>query len=135
MLELALARARRHELGVGVLFLDLDNFKLVNDSMGHHAGDDLLVQLAERLRACTRETDLVARQGGDEFLLLLSDLERGPVPDADKDAGVLVAESVAERASSRRSRSPSRCSERPSRPRRASASASTRTTPSTSPRS
>jgi diguanylate cyclase (GGDEF)-like protein/PAS domain S-box-containing protein len=97
MLELALARARRHELGVGVLFLDLDNFKLVNDSMGHHAGDDLLVQLAERLRACTRETDLVARQGGDEFLLLLSDLERGPVPDADKDAGVLVAESVAER--------------------------------------
>ncbi|HEX5949425.1 MAG TPA: EAL domain-containing protein [Actinomycetota bacterium] len=97
MLELALARARRHDLGVGVLFLDLDNFKLVNDSMGHHAGDELLVQLAERLRACTRETDLVARQGGDEFLLLLSDLDRGSGTNANKDAGVLVAESVAER--------------------------------------
>jgi diguanylate cyclase (GGDEF)-like protein/PAS domain S-box-containing protein len=97
MLELALARARRHELGVGVLFLDLDNFKLVNDSMGHHAGDELLVQLAERLRGCTRETDLVARQGGDEFLLLLSDLDRGTSALAGKDAGVLVAEFVAER--------------------------------------
>ncbi|HET9722642.1 MAG TPA: EAL domain-containing protein [Actinomycetota bacterium] len=97
MLELALARARRHDLGVGVLFLDLDNFKLVNDSMGHHAGDELLVELAERLRGCTRETDLVARQGGDEFLLLLSDLDRGSSANANKDAGVLVAESVAER--------------------------------------
>ena len=97
MLELALARARRHDLGVGVLFLDLDNFKLVNDSMGHHAGDELLVQLAERLRGCTRETDLVARQGGDEFLLLLSDLDRGSGPTAGKDVGVQVAESVAER--------------------------------------
>ncbi|HEU4356725.1 MAG TPA: EAL domain-containing protein [Actinomycetota bacterium] len=97
MLELALARARRHDLGVGVLFLDLDNFKLVNDSMGHHAGDDLLVELAERLRRCTRETDLVGRQGGDEFLLLLSDLDRGSGSDTGKDAGLLVAESVAER--------------------------------------
>ena len=97
MLELALARARRHDLGVGVLFLDLDNFKLVNDSMGHHAGDALLVQLAERLRGCTRETDLVARQGGDEFLLLLSDLDRGTAALMGKDAGVLVAEFVAER--------------------------------------
>ena len=97
MLELALARARRHELGVGVLFLDLDNFKLVNDSMGHHAGDRLLVELAERLLGCTRETDLVARQGGDEFLLLLSDLDRGTGPLVGKDAGLLVAESVAER--------------------------------------
>jgi diguanylate cyclase (GGDEF)-like protein/PAS domain S-box-containing protein len=97
MLELALARARRHDLGVGVLFLDLDNFKLVNDSMGHHAGDQLLVQLSERLRGCTRETDLVARQGGDEFLLLLADLDRGTGHLVGKDAGALVAESVAER--------------------------------------
>jgi diguanylate cyclase (GGDEF)-like protein/PAS domain S-box-containing protein len=95
--EIALARAGRHDLGVGVLFLDLDNFKLVNDSLGHHAGDELLVQLAERLRGCTRETDLVARQGGDEFLMLLSDLERGTGTMPGTDAAVLVAESVASR--------------------------------------
>jgi diguanylate cyclase (GGDEF)-like protein/PAS domain S-box-containing protein len=95
--ELSLARAQRHDLGVGVLFLDLDNFKLVNDSLGHHAGDDLLVELADRLRGCTRETDLVARQGGDEFLMLLSDLERGTGAMPGTDAAVLVAESVAAR--------------------------------------
>ena len=97
MLEAAISRARRHDLGVGVLYLDLDNFKLVNDSLGHHAGDELLKQLAERLRGCTRETDLVARQGGDEFLLLLADLERGIGPVAGTEAGLLVAESVATR--------------------------------------
>jgi diguanylate cyclase (GGDEF)-like protein/PAS domain S-box-containing protein len=97
MLENALARAQRHGLAVGVLFLDLDNFKLVNDSLGHHAGDQLLMQLADRLRVCTRETDLVARQGGDEFLLLLSDLERGTSALSGTDAAVLVAEMVANR--------------------------------------
>ena len=97
MLENSLARARRHELGVGVLFLDLDNFKLVNDSLGHHAGDLLLQQLAVRLRGCTRETDLVARQGGDEFMLLLSDLERGTGAMPGTDAALLVAEMVANR--------------------------------------
>jgi diguanylate cyclase (GGDEF)-like protein/PAS domain S-box-containing protein len=97
MLESALARAHRHDLAVGVLFLDLDNFKLVNDSLGHHAGDALLQQLGERLSGCTRETDLVARQGGDEFLLLLSDLERGTSALSGTDAAVLVAEMVANR--------------------------------------
>jgi diguanylate cyclase (GGDEF)-like protein/PAS domain S-box-containing protein len=97
MLENSLARARRHGLGVGVLFLDLDNFKLVNDSLGHHAGDMLLQQLAVRLRGCTRETDLVARQGGDEFMLLLSDLERGTGAMPGTDAALLVAEVVANR--------------------------------------
>ncbi len=97
MLENAISRARRHDLGVGVVFLDLDNFKLVNDSLGHAAGDQLLAQLAERLRGCTREADLVARQGGDEFLLLLSDLDRDAGPMPGTDAAMLVAESVAAR--------------------------------------
>jgi diguanylate cyclase (GGDEF)-like protein/PAS domain S-box-containing protein len=73
-LTIAMERARRAQLVVAVLYFDLDNFKLVNDSLGHHTGDALLVQLADRLRACTRDSDLVARQGGDEFLMLLGDL-------------------------------------------------------------
>jgi diguanylate cyclase (GGDEF)-like protein/PAS domain S-box-containing protein len=99
LLELALARARRHDLAVAVLALDLDEFKLVNDSLGHEAGDQLLRAVSERLREATRETDLVARQGGDEFLLLLADLEtsaRTPLP-GDADGAMLIAESVAAR--------------------------------------
>ena len=74
-LELALERGRRDRSVVAVLFLDLDNFKRVNDTFGHHAGDLLLIEVAQRLRDSTRGTDLVARQGGDEFLILLADLE------------------------------------------------------------
>ncbi len=96
MLDSAIARARRNDTGIGVLYLDLDNFKMVNDSLGHHAGDLLLAQLADRLRTCTRDTDLVARQGGDEFLLLLADLERG-VEDAPIDPALASAEVVANR--------------------------------------
>jgi diguanylate cyclase (GGDEF)-like protein/PAS domain S-box-containing protein len=73
----SIERAKRHGLRAAVLFLDLDNFKVVNDSLGHHAGDALLIQLAQRLSGCTRDEDLVARQGGDEFLMLLGDLEPG----------------------------------------------------------
>jgi diguanylate cyclase (GGDEF)-like protein len=73
-LELALKRATRNEDGVGVLFIDLDNFKLVNDSFGHAAGDELLIAVGSRVRSAVRGMDLVARQGGDEFLVLLSDL-------------------------------------------------------------
>jgi diguanylate cyclase (GGDEF)-like protein/PAS domain S-box-containing protein len=74
-LVLAVERAKRTQTLVAVLYFDLDNFKLVNDSLGHHTGDALLTQVADRLRACTRDTDLVARQGGDEFLILLADME------------------------------------------------------------
>jgi diguanylate cyclase (GGDEF)-like protein/PAS domain S-box-containing protein len=96
LLDLSLARAARYDLGVVVLYVDLDNFKLVNDSLGHEAGDELIVQLADRLKEATRETDLVARQGGDEFLLLLADVERVS-PVADGDGALIVAESVANR--------------------------------------
>ncbi len=98
LLDLALARARRHDTAVAVITMDVDDFKLVNDSLGHETGDELLRQLAQRLREATRETDLVARQGGDEFLLLLADLDRGgPGLREGTSGATLVAESVATR--------------------------------------
>jgi diguanylate cyclase (GGDEF)-like protein/PAS domain S-box-containing protein len=81
-LEPALARARRAGGAVALLYLDLDDFKLVNDSFGHDAGDELLCQVAERLFARRRAADVLARQGGDEFLLLLTDLGEDPGPAA-----------------------------------------------------
>ena len=74
-LEHAIARGRRNGRSVALLYLDLDDFKLVNDSFGHAAGDELLHQVAQRLSRRRRAADLLARQGGDEFLLLISDIE------------------------------------------------------------
>ncbi len=79
-LELAFARARRHGLAVAVLAIDLDRFKDVNDTLGHAYGDRLLVEVAGCLRASARETDVVARIGGDEFLILLADLDVQDAP-------------------------------------------------------
>jgi len=67
----ALAMARRHKSGVAAMFLDLDDFKEINDSMGHDVGDIVLQQVAARIMACLRESDSTARFGGDEFLVLL----------------------------------------------------------------
>jgi diguanylate cyclase (GGDEF)-like protein/PAS domain S-box-containing protein len=85
-----LARTARHGRRIAILFLDLDNFKVVNDSLGHKAGDQLLVAVADRLLACMRPGDTVARLGGDEFTLLLEYV-------ADTQEPTRVAERISEK--------------------------------------
>ena len=87
--EHALARSSRVGEPMAVLFLDLDNFKRVNDSLGHTAGDELLVSVAERLRGCLRLSDTAARLGGDEFAILLEDI--GSEAEAEAVAGRIIA--------------------------------------------
>ncbi|MEO8104087.1 MAG: EAL domain-containing protein, partial [Betaproteobacteria bacterium] len=73
-LQVLLATARRQNSLVGILFIDLDNFKTINDSLGHYAGDELLKRVAGRLQACLRGADMVGRLGGDEFVVVITDL-------------------------------------------------------------
>jgi diguanylate cyclase (GGDEF)-like protein len=81
----AVAYADREHSKVGLLFIDLDNFKTVNDSLGHAVGDGLIREVAARLRDCVRDTDTISRRGGDEFLIILPDL-----PEPDATAPILV---------------------------------------------
>ncbi len=86
-LEQALCIGRREKGEAALMFLDLDRFKLVNDTFGHAIGDRLLIEVARRLRDCVRESDLVARLGGDEFVVLLTD---GRI----KEGATVVAEKI-----------------------------------------
>ena len=85
-LEQTLALAHRHNNSMALLFLDIDRFKIINDNLGHAAGDEVLKETANRLLADLRDSDLAARVGGDEFTLIL--------PDTDADAAEVVAKKV-----------------------------------------
>ncbi|HUM17529.1 MAG TPA: EAL domain-containing protein [Candidatus Nitrosotalea sp.] len=87
----ALTRTERRGEQLAVLFLDLDRFKVVNDSMGHRVGDQLLIGVSQRLAACLRPEDTIARLGGDEFAILLEDVkdDKGPTSVADRLTGEL----------------------------------------------
>jgi diguanylate cyclase (GGDEF)-like protein/PAS domain S-box-containing protein len=91
--SLMIVQARRRGVSLGVLFIDLDDFKLVNDTQGHAAGDELLKEAARRLQSAVRDGDTVARISGDEFAVILSDLAR-------PDDAALVAQKIIDRLSS-----------------------------------
>jgi diguanylate cyclase (GGDEF)-like protein len=88
-LESAIATARRHETRIAVLFLDLDNFKRINDTLGHAIGDEALKLAARRLQSAVRDSDTVSRHGGEEFLVLLPDISQAS--DAASIAQKLLA--------------------------------------------
>jgi len=81
------AMADRHAWKIAVMFIDLDDFKAVNDTLGHDAGDDLLKQVGERFSLCLRDTDLVARIGGDEFLVIQTEVK-------NDDSAIKVAQNL-----------------------------------------
>jgi diguanylate cyclase (GGDEF)-like protein/PAS domain S-box-containing protein len=88
----AISFAKRQKCMIGFIYLDLDHFKEINDVMGHQVGDELLVQVAERLKSCVRDADTVCRMGGDEFVLLINEL-------ASPDDAVEVIQKVLDKLS------------------------------------
>lgn len=86
-LEQAVLQAQRNKCLIAVMFLDLDRFKIINDTLGHRIGDELLVAVAERLKHCARETDTIARLGGDEFAVIVTQIAQ------EEDVG-LVAQKI-----------------------------------------
>jgi diguanylate cyclase (GGDEF)-like protein len=88
-LNTELSNARRKQSMLAVLYLDLDRFKLINDSLGHATGDELLRVVSQRLRSCLRDSDTVARLGGDEFMILLPQISSSP--DAGRISNKIIA--------------------------------------------
>jgi len=95
LLELSISRAQRHEGAVAVIAVDVDDFRLVNDSLGRVTGDEILKVVADRLRGASRETDLVARRGGDQFLMLMADLQRDA--GGEMETAIVRAKAAAQR--------------------------------------
>lgn len=91
-LQDVISHARRNHWELSVLFLDLDRFKVVNDTLGHGTGDLLLIEVARRLRLCLREGDTLARLGGDEFAILLTNLQPGATGDVARKVLQTIAE-------------------------------------------
>jgi len=90
-LSLALTRCRRYGKSLAVMFVDLDHFKTINDTLGHTAGDELLLEMSQRLRDCVRDDDTVARLGGDEFTIILSELRQ---PEDAANVAQKILESI-----------------------------------------
>src|SRR5207302_10063622 len=89
----SLLSAKRVRSNVAVLFIDVDRFKTINDTLGHNVADALLIEIAQRLRSCVRQTDTVARYGGDEFTVILPDLHQ---PEDAAQVAEKILERVAE---------------------------------------
>jgi diguanylate cyclase (GGDEF)-like protein/PAS domain S-box-containing protein len=83
----AIARAQRHEEKLALMFIDLNRFKVINDSLGHHVGDELLKAVAQRIQSCLRRKDFLSRQGGDEYILLMENA-------GDAQTAAVVAEKI-----------------------------------------
>ncbi|MBC8158748.1 MAG: diguanylate cyclase [Alphaproteobacteria bacterium] len=90
LFEQAAANATRHEKGLALLFVDLDGFKEINDTHGHETGDLVLVEIAERLKTAFRDSDIVARIGGDEFVTILGDMDMNDETSAEHAAIVML---------------------------------------------
>jgi diguanylate cyclase (GGDEF)-like protein len=93
-LDQELVLVERHRNYGALLFLDLDHFKILNDSLGHHIGDELLIQVAERLKECVREEDTVARLGGDEFVVLLRSRDSNENSEQTLDYASMIAKRI-----------------------------------------